>query len=668
MAYCVLPFKIYAFQIKVQITQRTTCLHLQRTLLSKPKRPRPGVAKSKLQNYDIYLLYPYLIPFTFADHRTLTYMKPGEFYKNKLISLQIELDQLLRKRKGLGILRLGSIIVLIAALWFLWSLGWEYILAATLVLITIFVKLVKDDVANKDKITLTKNLIAIQQAELNALDGKYFEFDGGEKHMPKDHQYAHDMDIFGHASLFQFLNRTTSEQGSRALAESLLHTASLPEILERQESIKELCKLTDFRHLLQAYGLQDPITHNTESKLLTWIQEPTEFIQFKHWQWIKYLLPVIACGITLAVIFEKLDINVLYITYFLMAVVAFQINKVVGPLHNKVSQVTAEADTMMKSLLLIEKQNFESLLLKRIQEQYLQESKASEKIAQLKTILERLDIRYNVFLSFFLNILLQWNLQQVLALEAWKKSEKNKLSGWFYAIGETDALSSLANLNFNEPDWVFPKFKTEYFSLQATGLGHPLIAEKQRINNQVTIQSRDQIMLVTGSNMAGKSTYLRSIGTNIVLAMAGAPVCASIFELSPVQLMSSMRITDNLEENTSTFYAELKKLKTIIEKVNTGDPVFILLDEILRGTNSLDRHTGSIALIKQLLQKQSPAIIATHDVALAALENEFPSRILNYHFDVQVKGEELYFDYTLKAGICTSMNASILMKKIGIEL
>jgi DNA mismatch repair ATPase MutS len=175
-------------------------------------------------------------------------------------------------------------------------------------------------------------------------------------------------------------------------------------------------------------------------------------------------------------------------------------------------------------------------------------------------------------------------------------------------------------------------------------------------------------MLVTGSNMAGKSTYLRSIGVNVVLAMAGAPVCARSFSVSHVQIISSMRITDNLEESTSTFYAELKKLKTIIEKVNAGEKVFILLDEILRGTNSLDRHTGSKALIKQLIKKKAAAIIATHDLELANLKEDFSVNILNYHFDVQVSNDELYFDYLLKPGICNSLNASILMKKIGIEL
>jgi DNA mismatch repair ATPase MutS len=242
------------------------------------------------------------------------------------------------------------------------------------------------------------------------------------------------------------------------------------------------------------------------------------------------------------------------------------------------------------------------------------------------------------------------------------------VENWFHTLGAFEALNSFATIHFNNPGWCFPSLQEAHFFLESTELGHPLIHKEKRVNNFIKMEERGELMLVTGSNMAGKSTYLRSVGVNVVLAMAGAPVCAAAFRLSPVQLISSMRIADNLEESTSTFYAELKKLKSVIERVNNDEKVFILLDEILRGTNSLDRHTGSEALIKQLIKHNAAGIIATHDLALADIKNEFPGNILNYHFDVQVNNDELYFDYKLKPGVCTSLNASILMKKIGIEL
>ncbi len=261
------------------------------------------------------------------------------------------------------------------------------------------------------------------------------------------------------------------------------------------------------------------------------------------------------------------------------------------------------------------------------------------------------------------------NLLGWLSLNKWKERNKKSVPHWFDAIATFETLNSLATLHFNQPEWCLPQLNSEHFLFGAKELGHPLIKKEQRVNSDFQLGGKGKLALITGSNMAGKSTFLRSLGVNTILANMGAPVCAKELDLSPAQLICSMRIADNLAENTSTFYAELKKLKTIIEAVNRHERVFILLDEILRGTNSLDRHIGSKALIRQLIKNDAIAVIATHDVELTKLAAEFSDAIDNYHFDVQVAtGDELYFDYKLKEGVCTSLNASILMRKIGIEL
>jgi DNA mismatch repair ATPase MutS len=267
----------------------------------------------------------------------------------------------------------------------------------------------------------------------------------------------------------------------------------------------------------------------------------------------------------------------------------------------------------------------------------------------------------------FLNTFLLWDVRQVRALNQWKEMNRTKVTTWFYLIGQFEVLNSIATLCFNNPQWCWPVFDL-YFKLEGEEIGHPLIPVSKRITSSFNMQGNPKIAIITGSNMAGKSTFLRSLGVNVLLAQMGAPVCAKRFALSQMQLMSSMRIEDNLAESTSTFYAELKKLKTIVEAVKSQEPVFVLLDEILRGTNSLDRHHGSKALIRQMIREQGVAIIATHDIELAQMQKEFSKEIENYHFDVQVRGEELYFDYLLKKGICTNLNATILMKKIGIEI
>ncbi len=596
-------------------------------------------------------------------------MTAQEFYKGKAEQLRKQQTILLRRKSNFAWLRLANIVAVGAALYFLYPYGWLVAIAVSLVLAIIFVQLIFRDLANSASLAHHAKLIQINDDEIKATNGQYYQFPGGTEHIPKDHYYANDMDIFGHASLFQYLNRTVSEMGSVTLAGWLLAPANAPEILNRQEAIKELSTKITWGQHLQGYGKENPVTIRTKDRLQHWVTEPADFSRFKAWQWLRYLLPLISVSVTLAVIFTPLPMNIFYLTMFIMVLAAFPQEKKVGHLHNRLSKMVDELDTLSQSIATIEQESFASPMLKELQAHYKhQHTTASKQISKLKKILDRLDLRFNIVLAPPLNLLLLWNIQQMLELERWKKNNDADVALWFDTLGSYEALLSLAVIHFNNPAWVFPVLKEEHFFMEASDLGHPLIAEKKRVNNFVSITQKASVMLVTGSNMAGKSTYLRSAGINVILAMAGAPVCATRFELSPVQLISSMRISDNLEESTSTFYAELKKLKTVIEKVNANEKVFILLDEILRGTNSLDRHTGSEALIKQLIKQDAAAILATHDLDLATLQDAYPQNIFNYHFDVQVENQELYFDYRLKPGVCTSLNASILMKKIGLEL
>ena len=590
------------------------------------------------------------------------------YYNNRIDQLTVEQKKLQKRKSVFGILRLGSIITVLLCFYFLWSVEKFYAIGSAIVLIIIFIKLVYRDLANRTAIKQLCHLIQINKDELLALEGIYYHFENGDSFKTQDHFYANDMDVFGHASLFQFLNRTTSEMGAQKLATWLLSPSIKETIIKRQEATKELVTKNDWRQKLQAVGKESSIKKSTLVQIINWLNAPTKFIQFKHWQWLRWLLPFIIIIITGLYIIDIVAEQTWYLFLFIYLVIGYQLNKIVAPLHNQLSSLVEDLEVLSNSLSEIETTSFTSPLLHELQ-QTLQENKnASSKIKQLKKILNRLDLRYNMVIAIPLNIFLLWNLQQVLDLEKWKKTNDADIEKWFDILATFEVLNSFSTIHFNNPTWCFPTLNEEHFSIRAEELGHPLINEKKRINNFITLTNSGEIMLVTGSNMAGKSTYLRSIGTNSIITMAGAVVCAQSFDISAIQLISSMRIADNLEESTSTFYAELKKLKTIIEKINNGEKVFILLDEILRGTNSLDRHTGSEALIRQLIKQKASAILATHDVELAALEKEFPNNILNYHFDAQINGEELFFDYKLKEGVCTNMNASILMKKIGLEM
>ncbi len=596
-------------------------------------------------------------------------MEAKQFYENRIGTLKQE-QKILQQRKSIfGILRLGSMLAIIAAFYFLWSLNKLFAIAPAIILIAVFIQLIYKDLANKAAIKHLQYLININEDELKALEGKYNKFEDGVQFTPHDHFYANDMDVFGRASLFQFLNRTTSELGAEKLATWLLSPATKEIILQRQTAVKELATKNEWLQNLQAIGKESSIKKNTLEKIKHWLQEPNLFLQFKPWQWLRWLLPAIIISITILYSFDILSERIWYLFLFIFLAIAYQINKVVAPLHNTLSSMVEDLGILSESIAAIEKEAFTSPRLQQLKTGLQKQNiAASSKIKKLKKILDRLDLRYNMVIAIPINIFLMWNLQQVLDLEKWKKRNDEDVQLWFDTLAEFEALNSFATLHFNNPTFCFPILKESHFFIAATELGHPLIHQNKRVNNFINIDTAGEIMLVTGSNMAGKSTYLRSIGINVILSMAGAPVCAKSLELSPVQLLSSMRIADNLEESTSTFYAELKKLKTVIEKINANEKVFVLLDEILRGTNSLDRHTGSEALIRQLIKQKAAAILATHDVALATLEKEYPKNVLNFHFDAQTKGEELFFDYKLKDGVCTNMNASLLMKKIGLEI
>lgn len=596
-------------------------------------------------------------------------MEPETFYTQRLENLKQHLTLLLKKKSMLAWLRFTVVVVLLISIYFLFPSGWPFVAAAGLLLSVLFTRLVLADLKNRSAIVHTNFLVSINENEHQALGHNYHQFSDGSEYIPKEHAYAADLDIFGHASLYQYINRTGSHMGNNTLAQWLLYPSEKEIILQRHAAVKELSAKTEWRQELQAFGAAKKIQAETQIRLQDWFNDKDHFITNKIWLWLRYLLPVIMLTVIALNIADVLSNYTRNYFLFAAAVLAFYVSKKVTPLHNRVSKITDELEVLEDSIRLIEEAGFISEHLKKLQSQFIdQNRKASLKIKQLKQILERLDLRFNFVVFIPLNILLQWDLQQVIALEKWKQQNKKHVMQWFDALGSFEATSSLATLAFNHPQWCYPVFTEPHFSMEGKDVGHPLIHENKRVNNPVSINKAGELMLVTGSNMAGKSTYLRSIGINTILAMAGAPVCASYFCLSPVQIMSSMRIADNLEESTSTFYAELKKLKSIIDRVNNNEKVFILLDEILRGTNSLDRHTGSVALIKQLAKHNAAGIIATHDVELAKMKEEYPANILNHHFDVQVTNDELYFDYKLKDGICTSMNASILMKKIGIEL
>ncbi|HJS55797.1 MAG TPA: hypothetical protein VJ765_14685 [Chitinophagaceae bacterium] len=594
---------------------------------------------------------------------------PLETYQQLITKHNIELRKLEKKGVLFGWLRFLSLGLAFVSLWWIWTNGLFLLLPVTALFIGIFLFILTKHLENNDSIENLKRLIQIGEVEIEVLNHHFTHLPDGSGYRPENHEYANDLDIFGRASLYQYINRCTSEQANKLLAGWVLHP-SLPEtILVRQLAVKELAQQIEWRQQLQSYGIAHSITIATERRIDAWLEEPFQFINKLHWKLLRFILPLVSFTLLGLHLADIIPSNAFYPLILLLLAISFGISKLITPAYEKLNKVAPQLETLSDSVAWIEKADFRSSLFVELKNKYISKSiRSSQTIKKLKNILDRTDIRLNPLVFIPLNTFLFWDLQQVLILETWKKENKQHIGDWFHSLAEIESLSSLGNLSFNHPHWTFPAISEQHGIVEADSLGHPLIPAENLVTNSFSTKESGGLNLITGSNMAGKSTFLRSVGVNIVLAMTGSPVYARAFTVSHMKVMSSMRVNDNLEENTSTFYAELKKLKEVIESVYRNEKVFLLLDEILRGTNSADRHTGSIALIKQLIKHDAVGLIATHDLELAKLAEEFPDQLHNYHFDVQVAGDELYFDYKLKRGVCKSMNASLLMKKIGIEL
>lgn len=594
-------------------------------------------------------------------------MNPKHTYNERVDQFRQLADRLEKKETRLSWYRLVTFVTAILIFFGIYSLSrwvaWSMLTAG----LTAFALLIRYHGTTERKRIRARHLEIINAQEVKCLDGDASSFYDGSTYASHAHAYTHDLDIFGPASVFQFVNRTASLPAANTLAEWLKAAAPLAEIDDRQEAVRELQPLIDWRQQLRVLSFENKEARNNPEAVINWLNLPTVFLHRRHIRIICTILSVLTCAVLVLIgtgwppgtILPVLAVNFFY---------NFLHVKQVNRLHQQVSLSADMLSSYATTLRHIEHTAFTSAKLHALQKLLLAKEHASSQISRLSKRVNKLDTRLNVMVSVPLNLLFFWDIHQCYALETWKKTHAQKVPDWLDTMAEMEVLSSFANLAYNNPRWTFPVVVPDYFTFNAVDLGHPLIPERTRVPNSFHIDKSGKTILITGSNMSGKSTFLRTCGVNTVLALAGSVVCAASLTLSHVQLYTSMRITDSLEDNTSSFYAELKRLAAIIQHAGSQDNLFLLLDEILRGTNSNDRYIGSVALIRQLLSYRTVALVATHDLKLAEMADTLPQQIENYHLDVQVDGEELYFDYLLKQGVCTSMNASLLMKKMGIRI
>ena len=534
-----------------------------------------------------------------------------------------------------------------------------------------------------------ERLAEINAEEKRALEHGFSVFPNGAGHLDVHHPYALDLDVFGEHSIFQYLCRATSVIGQSRLADYLSRPAEPPEIEARQEAISELKPMLDWRQHFRAFGAEVKDNPKHIHMLHEWLADE-DVVLGKPLLTTAFRLafPWFLTCVALTVFFLPWQITILIFAlppgYFLK-----KTKEQIDRTHRRTMYAGEMLSEYARLLQQIENQLFKSEKLAGLRAPLIAGgTSAAAEIERLAYIIRQLNLRYNFF-AIFLNFTTLWDLKWVFRLEKWKLGMRRQLPVWFDSLKEFEALCSLANGWHNNPEWSLPKVSPGV-EFRGKNLGHPLLHPGHRVGNDLAMPTRGHIKLVTGSNMAGKSTFLRTVGLNIVLAQSGSAVCAESLEMPPLQVWTSMRTVDDLSESTSSFFAELKRLKVIIEAVENAAPpsppkgreyvrgnpppleepkgAFFLLDEILKGTNSVDRHTGSAALIRQLIRHRGGGIIATHDLELGRLEAESNGAIENLCMEVRVDDGELIFDYTLAPGVSQSFNATLLMKRMGIRI
>lgn len=588
-------------------------------------------------------------------------------YSSRINTYSTEKNKLEKKQKHLPLLRL--IFFLIFTFLVYKYITIQAIEVGVLVIVALIVFVISSVIDRKLKNEIRKIgiLLKINELEVKALSGDYTAFDPGNEFIDQSHDYTHDLDIFGEGSIFQYINRSSTIFGKLRLAEFLNRAFSFsPKVIQRQKAVSELSDMVKLRQQIQLIFHDEKIAETDKTEMTDWLKSDSPVRNLKMLRLLAFGLPSVTLGCIL-LSFAGLIPFPTFLIVLQLTIVFFYIRQTLQ-VQNSITSKSKILNKFAQCLVLIENTAFTSDYLLDLQNQLGGKGgkSPSKTIHQLSGILNYMDSNLNMLVSIFLNGLFMFNLHLLLQVEKWKKLNQENVPLWFDTIATFDAMCSMGNFAYNHPEFIFPKPVENNFEFVAENLGHPLISHNQRVVNDVEIKGWNQFAIITGANMSGKSTFLRTIGVNYILAMAGAPVCATKLNFYPIQIHSSIRTSDSLTRHESYFYAELKRLKQIIDELENGGERLILLDEILKGTNSKDKQAGSIALIEQLLHYKSVGLFATHDLMLGELANRFPNQVNNLCFEIHIEGDKMQIDYKLHHGVCKNLNATYLMKNMGI--
>jgi DNA mismatch repair ATPase MutS len=586
-------------------------------------------------------------------------------YSAKSKSYSQELVKINKKYNTISLFRLSCIVLFLGSLYYYIQNSGIIFLNSAVLFFTGFIVLMRIHSKLLFERKINTALREINENEISYLDKKTIPFESGLEFNDFQHPYAYDLDIFGEHSLFQNLNRTASFTGKKKLAEQLLTLSPNQEIIENQTAVKELSRKLDWRQNFLALAKVSQDSKASYETLMAWgkfISAPLSQVAIV----LSYVTPLLFLAVLVSYIFTLVPVLLSYLSYL------FILNLLImGKFYKRIQIEIANAEGIDKvisqyGLLLkkIEEESFHSQKLKDLQQKLtFKKENASVHLKTLSGLFSNMDTIANLLTASLFNGTFLFNLHVLKKLLNWKNEHAEALEDWLCVIGEFEMLNSLANFSYNNTEFVYPKLNTE-FKIDFAELSHPLLNAKTRVGNEVAFHPQS-FMILTGSNMSGKSTFLRSLGINMVLSGMGSVVCATEANVHPLPVLVSMRLSDSLSDSESYFFAEIKRLKQIMDELE-GNAAFVLLDEILRGTNSDDKRNGTIEVVKKVIAHKAIGAIATHDIEVCLTTNEYPDILTNKCFEVEIENDELHFDYKLRDGICKNKSATFLMKKMGV--
>jgi DNA mismatch repair ATPase MutS len=629
---------------------------------------------------------------------------PEKKYQKRVDVYSIKLDIYTQKSSTLGNYKLLVFFIGIALAVVLYIFNQFIFMSAQIVLFAaafIYLTVVQNRIIKSKNYSFAMH--QINKMCLKRINGKWTQFsDIGEEFENHEHNYTYDLDIFGKNSLFQMLNMTSTYSGRHKLAEIFLNPLEKKEdILERQEAIDELSRKLLFRHRMLSNaiisnknliliddeekdnsGFQANSVYSNKKKSKTLLDTMNKLEEIYAWakqENMRYSsigfkllitgLPMLTLLFLLFSIFGAVSPYLPIIGFVIQFIMlAYRAN-----FRNRNFEIVEKYTNTLKVYSGIIKQ-FES---EKFESNYINELKkvlkgksdvpAWKQIEKLSKLWELIANRYNLFHAI-VNAATLWDFHCLVRLEKWKMDSGKFVQKWFDVIGEVEALSSMSILKHDNPEFIMPQINEDLRTgITAEQLGHPLLNRGRKCND-ICFDSNQPILLITGSNMSGKSTFLRTVGISLLLSSLGMPVCAKCFKCPILKIYACMRTSDNLGQNVSSFYAELLRVKMVVEAVDRNERVFFLLDEIFKGTNSADRHMGAKMLIRQLDKKAAWGMVSTHDLELADLEKESKGHIRNYHFKEYYKDNKIFFDYLLRKGVSDTRNAIFLMTMVGVRV